>query len=503
MTIRSNMRKPPAAPPKKSDDSKALRMLRGTLLLLIFELTFEGLARKMNIAGTNIAIFVLKDVIVAALGIQILRLRRPPAIQFLWAAYMTEIFLFRPLIIQTAIHDPILAIFGAKEYLLYPLVAFAVFLGFEKSSARDIVHFFRWIALLVIPTAAVALIQLRLPPTHWLNMSVDGQSLEGFSAAGFLRVSSTFPFVAQYCAFINAEVFIAMLALNNLRDVGFLKKMLYLSIVPLLVVSSYVTGSRGAVLIDLAIMAIAGILSLMKFQVRSALRVGVIIGGLFLTLAAAHYLLPDAFAAYSEREQGQLIGASTEIQQRIYDATFGWIAGIVNTPFLGYGLGIMSNGSQLISNYALTTRAFTWTETDFATTLFEGGFYLVLVWYAFRYYVIYQVVKRFLGMISGELSIPCAFCAGYVTIIGLTETLALQPPIAIWFWLAVGTALLIWWKSVEPKQPASAPAQKLKPGEKPKPAARQEPEAAAVPASSPTKVRGQSAYAQRLHAGKK
>ena len=272
--------------------------------------------------------------------------------------------------------------------------------------------------------------------------------------------------------------------------------MVYLSIVPLLVVSSYVTGSRGAVLIDLAIIAIAGTLSLLKFQVRSAIRVVFILCGLLLILVAARYVLPDAFAAYSEREQGQLIGASSEIQQRIYDAIFGWMGGVFNTPFLGYGLGIMSNGSQMISSYAQQYRAFTWTETDFATTLFEGGLYLVIVWYSFRYFVIYQVVKRFLGMVSSEPSIPCAFCAGYVTIIGFTETLALQPPIAIWFWLAVGTALVIWWKSIEPKQPDSAPAQKLKPDEKSK--------SAAVPASRPpAKVRGQGSYAKRLHAGKK
>jgi hypothetical protein len=353
-------------------------------------------------------------------------------------------------------------------------------MSFETATMAEIVRFFRWLALLVIPTALIALLQLRLPASHWLNESVDGNSLDGFSAGGYLRVSSTFSFVAQYCAFIDAEVFIAMIALNRLRDTNFVWKVVYLSIVPLLIISSYVTGSRGAVLICCLIIALAAGLALLKFQVRSAGRILVIIGGLLLTLVVARMVFPSAFAAYAEREQGQLIGASSEIQTRIYDSMFGWINGISSTPFFGYGLGIMSNGSEMLSAYAFQERAYSWTETDLATTLFEGGFYLVIIWYAFRAYVIFQVFRRYLSLKGEELSVPCAFCVAFVIIIGVSGTLAIQPPIAIWFWLSVGTALLIWWKIVEtvppptnPDDPAPPPAKK--------------------------KFRGQSAYAERLH----
>jgi hypothetical protein len=463
------------------NDPKALRRLRWTILFLVVELTFEGLARKLNIADSSIAIFLLKDLIIAAMGIQVILLKRPPAIQFLWIGYLAAVVLFLPCIISTAAHDPILAIFGAKQYLLYPMVAFAVFLGFEDSPVQEIVRFFRWMALLIIPTTVIALIQLRLPASHWLNLSVDGGDLQGFSAAGHLRVSSTFSFVAQYCAFINAEVFIAMIALNNLKDVGWLRKLIFLSLVPLLIISSYVTGSRGAVLVNCVIVAIAAMLSLMKFQARSALRIIVIIGALLLTLTITQYVFPEAFAAYSEREQGQLIGASTEIQNRIADSLFNWTRSISTTPFFGYGLGIMSNGSEMVSNYAFTVRAYSWTETDFATTLFEGGFYLMIVWYGFRFFVIYQTLRRFLAMRGDELALPGAFCVGFIAIIGFNGTLAIQPPIAIWWWLAVGTSTVIWWKSMETKKP--------------------DPKASPTPPTPPLrqKIKGQSAYAERLH----
>jgi hypothetical protein len=464
------------------NDPKAIRTLRGSILGLILVLTFEGLARKINIHGTSVAIFLLKDFVVAFIGLQLLRLKRPQALDFLWLAYLVEIVLFLPVIVQTATNDPLLAIFGAKEYLLYPIVAFAVFIAFENATVQEITVFFRWLVLLIFPTTALALVQLHLPASHWLNLSVGGDSLEGFSAGGHLRVSSTFAFVAQYCCFINAEVFITIIALNNLQGVKWQSKMFYLLTVPLLIVSAYVTGSRGAVLINCLIIGLAGIFSLLKFQARSAFRIVGIAVGLLAILALAQYLLPDAFAAYSVRQNGEMIGVTSEIQERVYNAFFSWTQDAFTTPFLGRGLGIMSNGSETLSAYAAATREYSWTETDYATTLFEGGLYLMFIWYGFRFFVIYQVTRRFLFTSKNELSVPGAFCVGYVIVIGMTATLGIQPPIAIWWWFAVGTTLLLWWKCVEPKKdgnpPETLPQTPVQMG----------------------KLRGQSSYSERLHA---
>ena len=465
----------------KSNSPLALRCLRWTLFILVLLLVFEGLLRKINFAHSSIAIFFLKDFVVAVLGVQVLWLKRSPAIQWLWTTYVVEIVLFVPLLISTAWHDPVLAVFGGKEYLLYPIVGLATFVAFESSTVAEIIAFYRWIALLVIPTTAIALYQLHLPADSWMNMSVAGESLEGFSANGVLRVSSTFSFVAQYCAFLNAEVFIMAIALSHLSDVRFFRRVIYLSLVPLLILGCYMTGSRGAVLTNLVVLAAACGLSLMKFQARSAIRFVVIIFLLGLTLAATQYAVPDAFQVYSTREDGQLVGASSEIRDRVYDSFFGWTSDISTTPLFGYGLGIMSNGSEMLSDYAAVIRGANWTETDFASTLFEGGIYMVVVWYLFRYFVIFQCVRRFLAVTNDELSVPMSFAVGVVIVVGMIETLGIQPPIAIWWWFAVGSVLLFWWKSQEPSPSDSASTTpKIGPPTVPK-------------------VRGQSSYAARLH----
>jgi hypothetical protein len=178
-------------------------------------------------------------------------------------------------------------------------------------------------------------------------------------------------------------------------------------------------------------------------------------------------------------------------------------------PFLGNGLGIMSNGSDAISAYARTFRLDEWTETDFATTLFEGGPYLIFVWYAFRYYIILQTTRRFLFGVSRSLSLPAAFCQAFVILVGMTGTLAIQPPVAIWWWLGVGLSTTLWWRSIHPIGPMPDEGGGLGGGggrHGPAPvtpsgrASRAPSPAAPLPGSpTPRPIRGRSAYAERLH----
>ena len=466
------------------NDPKATRRLQHWLLFLVLILTFEGILRKKAPPGIKQAIFFLKDFIAIWLAVQVARMRQPPAIQFLSTAYKTVAVLMIPVIVATALHDPLLALFGAKQYLLFPVVGLAVFLAFENATHAEILRFFRWIALLVIPTSLVALLQSRLSPDHWLNLSVGGTSLETFSAGEKLRVSSTFPFVAQYCMFLNAQMFITAITLTQLQNLRRIWKVACLSLLPLLVLGSYITGSRGAVAGNTAILLIAAALAMTKRQSRVALRMTVLLASLYLAFIGVKHFFPSAFIAYSAREEGSLVGFSSEVRERTMASLFDWATVTIAPPnLMGYGLGVMSNGSESLSSYAAGWRSGgAWTETDYATTFFEGGFYLMVVWYGFRYFIIYQTARRFLSGVQGDLTISAAVCLSFILVVGFTGTLGIQPPVAIWWWLGVGASLILWWKCVEP-QPADAG-----------PAA---PGLTVIPPAP--KLRGRSIYAERLH----
>src|SRR5437773_12310749 len=96
-------------------------------------------------------------------------------------------------------------------------------------------------------------------------MSVSGESVEGFSAVGKLRVSSTFAFVAQYCMFLNAATFI-LAAVFFLRERGKVESVLLSPwvLVVMLIIGTYITGSRGAVIGNGFILGCAGVLLVLR-----------------------------------------------------------------------------------------------------------------------------------------------------------------------------------------------------------------------------------------------
>ncbi len=456
------------------------RRLRQLLFFLVVVLTFEGIARKCAPMSIRVPLFFLKDGIILVMALFVIRMPMAQMLMPLWNAYMLLAFLIFPPILATAWHDPLLAVFGAKQYILYPIVGFATFMAFENSSKESILSFFRWISLLIIPTTALALVQARLPADHWLNMSVSGETIRGFGAGGELRVSSTFSFVAQYCAFLNAEIFIVMFALHGWRKQNLIWKVIVLGLIPALVLGSYITGSRGAVVGNLSIVILGAMLVLPNFRFRSVMQILIIIGFLYGMVQLVNYYSPRSTAAFSARENGQLIGFSSEIRERVFGAYFSLEADKSLKTFFGNGLGVMSNGSNTFSSYADSWRSHYWTETDFATTLFEGGYYLVLIWYGFRIFVILMTLGHFLSDITPEFIVTAAFCEAFVIIVGTLGTLALQPPIAIWWWLGVGTIMLFSWKCIEPPEVIQK---------------REE----VVPPPPRRKIRGRSLYADVIH----
>lgn len=518
-----------AVKPEEKID-KPVRTLRRTLIGLVLLLTFEGLLRKLEPNKIGVAIFLLKDVVILFMGLQLVtRHKLPPAINFLTISYLIVTLLFLPNIIITGSHDPVLAIFGAKEYLLYPIVGLAVFVVFQNSTMDEVVSFGRLVAFLMIPAGLVAILQTQVSPNNWLNLSVDGESLEDFSSAGHLRVSSTFSFVSQFCTFLNMQMFMAFLALHGYNKLTGFRKLVFLAPIPLLVICSYLTGSRGAVIGNSAVLVIAIILGCMRFELAKVIRF-VWIGALIaIVVVAFQYFYPSLMATYTVREKGHAFGVSTEIWGRVYEAFFGWMDNTDSVPFFGNGLGIMSNGSAAISPFARTFRLQGWTETDFATTLFEGGPYLIFIWYAFRYYIIFATTRRFLFQTKKEFFLPGAFCQAFIILVGLTGTLGIQPPIAIWWWLAIGLSTIMWWRSIHPLEgeevavprsinmfrrsklanssPAPTPAAvktnlPTRPAKPAAPAKAVTPTPAAQPAPTAPVIRGRSSYADKLH-GKK
>jgi hypothetical protein len=423
--------------------SNSQRLIHRVLSSVILSVVLEGIARKIAPHALGVLIFFAKDILTGVLLLLCLQTNLNAEASLLLGIVGILVMLLLPCLVLTGLHDPLLALFGLKQYALFPVVAVAMSQAYLPCHRRELYSLFRLIAFSVVVTTLVAVAQNRLPAANWLNLSVAGDDLGGFSAGGYLRVSSTFPFVGQYCFYLNALCY-CLPAYFHFRRLSTTRaeKLLIVVLIALFIIGVFVTGSRESVIGNAAILGVAGLLSAFLVGKKAIvnLLVFALIGGVLLVVIRSQH--PEFFGAYDVRSAGnEEASHKTEIEQRIASGLLQWTGGAANAPpsLLGYGLGVMSNGSDKVSEYASGWRSTGyWTETDQATTLFEGGWYLVFVWYGFRLWVIVFSLGLALKMRQLESRFTACFAMGFIVIIGITGTLAIQPPLAIWWWLAVG-----------------------------------------------------------------
>ena len=433
--------------------NKACAKYERLLYFIVCLLVFEGLLRKVVPAAIGLLIFFLKDLLCLVAIYFISKVRLNSNSNWLYSRWKLLLIGFVPLLIYTAFFDLPLSIFAAKQYLLYVSAGLLVPMAFPESRVEEFKKFAAFFALLLIPTTLIAILQNALPPTHWLNLSIGGESLEAFSSGGFLRVSSTFSFTGQYSWFLNAVCAFMIIGFflppsENTRHwtIQFLLPVL-LGI--LLIIGVFITGGRTAVLGNLGCVAIGFILSSVKSPGSTfgkGIAVSIFLIPSFLLLHAAK---PEFFAAYEGRSGDTETATNQEqLQGRILGTLFDWTDWFgeqdIASVLIGNGLGIMSNGSDKISTYASRIRSSgLWTEGDMPTTAWEGGVYLLLIWYGFRAAVVLFCFKLWYSVKDDRYAAVSSFLLANVIINGLFGNIGMQPPLALWWWLSVGAIIAI------------------------------------------------------------
>jgi hypothetical protein len=415
---------------------------RGILLLVALMIT-EGLLRKM-FSFLSIPLFFAKDILTLYLGVKASLGKLPEAAERILSWQIILVVLMTPNFLDTSFRDPVLGVFGLKQYCLFPFVGVAVCAAYLPDQREALRKLLTFLALSLLLTTGIAILQNKLGPGHWLNKTPDGESLGGFAAGGKLRVSSTFIFCAQYSMYLNPMVgFLASFLILRKKPVTSFQKALPLLLLVMLIIGMFITGSRGAVVGCLAITMVGTITLLFTSGAEKAIRVILFLLCAVVGYVTIHTVFPDAFAAYDARSvdsAGQ--SHNEELIARVVSGLVDWTGGIKTVNFLGNGLGTQSNGVDRLSAYASMMRdRWGWMETDQHAVLFEGGIYLVAIWYFFRLFVICYTGFTVINIRNSSLATSAAFCWGYVLIVGVTGTLSMQPPMSIWWWLSIALIL--------------------------------------------------------------
>jgi hypothetical protein len=426
---------------------------RKLLFFMVFVLVFEGLMRKMLPSSMGMLIFFLKDILCIVGITYVNKAYITGWVQVLSQKWKSTLAAFIPVILFTLIHDPILAVFGLKQYLLYVVIGVLMPFAFTADKMAEFKKFVFFICILLLPTTFIAVLQNSLPATHWLNLSVDGGSLEGFSAAGRLRVSSTFSFTGQYSWFLNIACSYLAARIFWPKDESGKNKLwntlFYAGTSLALLIGTFITGGRSAVLGCAACLFMGFALSAVKSPGKIVTRGLIGFFAFVMVIGVLRAAKPEFFAAYDERSSDHDESTqSEEMTGRVTDSFMNWTTWMLDQDIVaiafGNGLGVMSNGSEKISEYARDLKEYTWgTESDFDTTLYEGGFYLAVVWYALRIWMIMFSLKIWQKIKRKEWGVVTSFLVGYIIMNAVLGAVGKQPPVNIWLWIAIGSVVTI------------------------------------------------------------
>lgn len=428
--------------PRTNPHQKSLQ--RGIMVLLTLVIV-EGLLRKI-FPFLSVPLFFAKDFVVLYLGLKASLGKLPEAGERIFSWQIALLVLMLPCILDTTIRDPILGAFGTKQYCLFPFVGVAFCAAYLPDQGRELAKLLKFLVISIVITSSLAMLQSRLPSEHWLNKTPEGESLAGFSAGGKLRVSSSFIFVAQYCMYLNGMVgILASFIMLRRADLSLLNRLLPVIILCFFIIGVFITGSRTAVIGTLAITVSGSAALLLGSGASKAVRVFLFLGIAYCGYLAMHAVFPDAFVAYEARSQDSgAVSHNQEVMERVVKGLVDWTGAIKTTPVLGNGLGIQSNGSERLSSWAAIMKdRWGWMETDQHMVVFEGGVYLVAIWYSFRLFVIFYTGFCMLVIRDPLKATSAAFCWGFVLVEGVVGTLSIQPPLSIWWWTSIGLILCL------------------------------------------------------------
>jgi O-antigen ligase len=361
----------------------------------MFLLVCEGALRKF-IPGLQAQLYLLKDAILICAYAKFAMSRGPSlpkndvlAGLSIWFLLTLAYCIFE--MINPNSPSIILTIVGFKNYILYMPLAFVV--PYLFSGTTDLESKLKKYAIIMIPFAALGLVQFTFGPDHWLNstLSWDEESLQQASLFGTdefvkARTTGTFSYIGGYVTFLTIMFYIAV-ALLVARKLEIKRNRLILTLLIITLAAMFTTGSRtpfyGLIMtapLLFWIWTAKGLLSSRLFFRLLGLCVAV--------LLVVQFIAPAAIEAYQQRAQ------STEDTAARFASPFTELYGAFETtPIIGLGMGSAHSSSFLImGSYDMWWLQGHVYEMETARVLQETGVIGFLLVYGCRIWLLVKAV---------------------------------------------------------------------------------------------------------------
>jgi len=413
-----------------------------TVVLLVISLCADGLVRRLTTGDLDLVVFFFKDALCLALWLICWPLVAGRPKRWLKVGLWVMMLALLPSLFLSVQHDPWLALYGLKQRLLPLGAALGVFVATSAAPWR-VKRFSAVMVALLAVTGLLAVAQTFLPVDHWLNCGPEGVRLPPeHIKAGIPRVSSSFPFFAQYSYFLNFALPVTLSGLALMPS--YRHRFLILVLAAIGIAGAFAANSRSAVFGPGLIMAASLVVLLIMRRWREAGCVSILLIMLATIPQVLKQAAPQVVAGYefraakAEQRSG---GNLQDIKARLLkEFDLANLASPEESEWFGSSLGSQSRGTELFSPRAAAVRkAHGWAETPLSATFLETSWWGLVTGGIMRMAFVGWLLLKLIQI--QDLPGYSMSLFGFVTLVASIGVIDFQFPLACWFWLAVGLLL--------------------------------------------------------------
>lgn len=372
------------------------KKIRQLIWLYFWLLIFEGALRKWIFPSLSTPLLIVRDPVVILIYLIAISGKKFPAGPFIFCIFVLG---FLSLLASLAVSENFkVTLYGLRtDFLHLPLI----FLIGQVLTPDDVKKFGKWILILSVPMALLAVQQFRSSPDARINAGAGGElGAQLFAASGKIRPAGTFSFVTGMVSFLSL---VAVFVIFDFVQKKQYNRILSLAALAALALSLGVSGSRSAVLTVSMVVGAAMLAALIKGRLFStALKPLLVIYLVFLALS----LLPvfkEGLAVQHERFESSG-GLREGIVDRLIEDLGAGFSAATFAPALGCGLGMGTNaGAGIISG----SRAFLLAEGEWARVVMESGPFLGFAFIGLRIAILIFLIRKALNSLGRENVLPC------------------------------------------------------------------------------------------------
>jgi hypothetical protein len=379
------LKSPPLHPQAAiSGQDKLFQNIRRLIWLYFWLLIFEGALRKWVLPQLSNPLLIIRDPVVLLIYVLAIQARVFPRNAWMFSL---AVIAFLSLAVSFLALWPYLppsrivlvSGFGFRaNYLHLPLV----FVMPRVLRAEDVKRIGWWVLLALVPMSLLMVAQFQAPPGSWLNGTASGEGEQIVAALGKVRTAGPFSFVVGVVAYFGlATGFLVWAALKR----GVYRNAVLIAAGIALLIGIAVSGSRsvvgGCAVVVSSLLLVLFVRPGAVNRFGQTLLVTVVLG--FLVTKTPVFkeglgVLTERFSSVAEAEE-QSIAAG--LISRVFGNFTEAVRVYPDAPFLGYGLGIGTNGG---AKFLTGQNAFLLAEGEFARLVLESGPVLGLAFVLWR-----------------------------------------------------------------------------------------------------------------------